>query len=173
GAYSIVKLIGRGGMGEVYRAIRADGQYQQTVALKLVRAGSRTCVDRFNAERQFLAALDHPGIARLYDGGVTADGHPYMVMEYVEGENLLAWCEVRQASLQERLVLFLQVCDAVAYAHSHLIVHRDLKPTNIFVTADGRVKLLDFGIAKLLQTDTLGDATRTAHVSPAYAAPEQ
>ena len=173
GAYSIVKLIGRGGMGEVYLAIRADGHFEQTVALKLVRAGSGTSVERFNAERQFLAALDHPGIARLYDGGVTADGHPYMVMEHVEGENLIAWCEARQASLQERLALFLQVCDAVAYAHSHLIVHRDLKPTNIFVTADGRVKLLDFGIAKLLQVETLGDVTRTAHVSPAYAAPEQ
>jgi eukaryotic-like serine/threonine-protein kinase len=173
GAYSIVRLIGRGGMGEVYRAVRIDGQFEQTVALKLLRGGSRTSVDRFNAERQILAALDHPSIARLYDGGVTADGHPYMVMEYVQGENLIAWCESHQAALPQRLTLFLQVCDAVAYAHLHLIVHRDLKPSNIFVTTEGRVKLLDFGIAKLLHTDALGDATRTAHVSPAYAAPEQ
>ena len=173
GAYGIVRLMGRGGMGEVYRAIRIDGQFDQTVALKLVRAGSGTSVERFNAERQILAALDHPSIARLYDGGVTADGHPYMVMEFVQGENLIAWCESRRATLHERLTLFLQVCDAVAYAHLHLVVHRDLKPSNIFVTTEGRVKLLDFGIAKLLHSDALGDATRTAHVSPAYAAPEQ
>ena len=173
GAYRIVELIGRGGMGEVYRATRADGQFEQTVALKLVRAGPGTSVGRFHAERQILATLDHPGIARLYDGGVSADGCPYMVMEYVEGENLIAWCATRKAPLQERLDLFLQVCAAVAYAHSHLIVHRDLKPANIFVTPAARVKLLDFGIAKLLQVEKLGDATRTAHVSPAYAAPEQ
>ncbi len=173
GVYSIVELIGRGGMGEVYRAERADGQFAQTVALKLVRVETGVSIDRFNAERRILAQLDHPGIARLFDGGITADGRPYMVMEYVEGENLAVWCYARKATLQERLSLFLQVCEAVAYAHAHLVVHRDLKPINICVTADGRVKLLDFGIAKLLQGDVVGDATRTAHLSPAYAAPEQ
>jgi serine/threonine protein kinase/TolA-binding protein len=174
GVYSIVELIGRGGMGEVYRAERADGQFSQTVALKLMRVESSVSIDRFNAERRILAQLDHPGIARLFDGGITADGRPYMVMEYVEGENLAAWCDAHKATLQQRLSLFLQVCEAVAYAHAHLVVHRDLKPTNICVTADGRVKLLDFGIAKLLQSgDAVGDVTRTAHLSPAYAAPEQ
>jgi tetratricopeptide (TPR) repeat protein/tRNA A-37 threonylcarbamoyl transferase component Bud32 len=173
GAYRIVELVGRGGMGEVYRAERADGQFAQRVALKLMRVELGASIERFNAERQILAQLDHPGIARLFDGGLTSDGRPYMVMEYVEGENLTLWCSTRKALLQERLNMFVQVCEAVAYAHAHLVVHRDLKPANILVTAEGRVKLLDFGIAKLLQTDTVSDATRTAHLSPAYAAPEQ
>jgi tetratricopeptide (TPR) repeat protein/predicted Ser/Thr protein kinase len=173
GAYHIVELLGRGGMGEVYRAERADGQFAQRVALKLVRVEPGASVERFNAERQILAQLDHPGIARLFDGGLTSDGRPYMVMEYVQGENLTLWCRTRKASLHERLNMFVQVCEAVAYAHAHLVVHRDLKPANILVTAEGRVKLLDFGIAKLLQAKTVGDATRTAHLSPAYAAPEQ
>jgi eukaryotic-like serine/threonine-protein kinase len=173
GVYRIVALIGRGGMGEVYRADRADGQFEQTVAIKLLRIEPGASVARFNAERQILAELDHPGIARLFDGGMHSDGRPYMVMEFVEGQALTAWCEFHTSTLDERLELFLQVCAAVAYAHAHLVVHRDLKSTNIFVTADGRTKLLDFGIAKLLQADTAGDATRTAHLSPAYAAPEQ
>jgi serine/threonine protein kinase len=173
GAYRIVALLGRGGMGEVYRAERADGQFEQTAAIKLIRVEPGASIARFNVERQILAELNHPGIARLFDGGVHVDGRPYMVMEFVEGQTLLAWCESRQAKLAERLGLFLQVCAAVAYAHANLVVHRDLKPTNIFVTPDGRAKLLDFGIAKLLQADSVHDATRTAHLSPAYAAPEQ
>lgn len=173
GSYRVVGLLGRGGMGEVYHAERADGAFAQRVALKLVRLGPEAGLGRFQVERRILAALEHPGIARLLDGGVTADGRPYMAMEYVDGENLLDWCNARSARLETRLRLFLQVCDAVAYAHSHLIVHRDLKPANILVTAEGQVKLLDFGIAKLLQSDSIGDATLTAHLSPAYAAPEQ
>jgi hypothetical protein len=173
GAYVIVAPIGRGGMGEVYRAQRADGQFDQTVALKLIRIEPGASLARFHAERQILAQLDHPGIARLFDGGVHHDGRPYMVMEYVEGQTLEDWRVSRKPTLAERLGLFLQVCAAVAYAHAHLVVHRDLKSTNIFVTSDGRAKLLDFGIAKLLQEDTAGDATRTAHLSPACAAPEQ
>jgi tetratricopeptide (TPR) repeat protein/predicted Ser/Thr protein kinase len=173
GAYRVVALIGRGGMGDVYRAQRADGQFEQTVALKLIRMEPGASLARFHAERQILAQLDHPGIARLFDGGVHTDGRAYMVMEYVEGQTLADWCESRKAPLAERLGLFLQVCAAVAYAHAHLVVHRDLKSTNVVVTADGRTKLLDFGIAKLLHVDTAGDATRTAHLSPAHAAPEQ
>jgi len=173
GAYRVMALIGRGGMGEVYRAQRADGQFEQTVALKLIRIEPDVSLARFHAERQILATLDHPGIARLFDGGVHSGGRPYMVMEYVEGQPLLEWCDSHHSSLAERLRLFLQVCAAVAYAHAHLVVHRDLKSTNIFVTNDGRTKLLDFGIAKLLHADTAGDATRTAHLSPACAAPEQ
>jgi eukaryotic-like serine/threonine-protein kinase len=173
GAYRIQDLIGRGGMGEVYRAQRADGQFEQAVAVKLLRVDPGASILRFNAERQILAGLDHPGIARLLDGGVYSDGRPYMVMELVEGETLCQWCEAHRSSLAQRLALFLQVCESVAYAHSHLVVHRDLKSSNILVTPEGRTKLLDFGIAKLLQSDTAGDATRTAHLSPAYAAPEQ
>jgi tetratricopeptide (TPR) repeat protein len=173
GAYRVEALIGCGGMGDVYRAQRADGQFEQMVALKLIRIEPGASLARFHAERQILAQLDHPGIARLFDGGVHIDGRPYMVMEYVEGRSLTDWCESRKAPLAERLGLFLQVCAAVAYAHAHLVVHRDLKSTNVVVTADGRAKLLDFGIAKLLHTEAAGDATRTAHFSPAYAAPEQ
>jgi eukaryotic-like serine/threonine-protein kinase len=173
GVYRVVALIGRGGMGEVYRAERADGQFEQTAAIKLVRIEPGASVARFTVERQILAELDHPGIARLLDGGLHTDGRPYMVMELVDGQALMAWCESHRSALAERLGLFLQVCAAVAYAHAHLVVHRDLKSTNIFVTADGRTKLLDFGIAKLLQPDDARDATRTAHLSPAYAAPEQ
>jgi len=160
-------------MGGVYLAERIAGDFRQRVALKLVRDGVDASPERFNAERQILAGLEHPGIARLIDGGVSADGRPYMAMEYVEGQDLLSHCRVRGAPLEERLALFLQICEAVSYAHAHLVVHRDLKPANVFVTAEGRVKLLDFGIAKLLQPNVIGDATFTAHLSPAYAAPEQ
>ncbi|MGQ0622635.1 MAG: protein kinase domain-containing protein [Panacagrimonas sp.] len=173
GPFRLVRLLGVGGMGEVYLAERVEGGFRQRVALKLARAGVAAKPERFEAERQILAELDHPGIARLHDGGVAADGRPYMAMEYVEGQDLLAYCETHEASLEERLNLFLQVCDAVSYAHAHLVVHRDLKPANIFVTADAQVKLLDFGIAKLLHPDLAAADTRTAHLSPAYAAPEQ
>jgi tetratricopeptide (TPR) repeat protein len=173
GSYRIVSLVGRGGMGEVYKAERIAGDFRQIVALKLVRSDAVGSIDRFHAERQILAELDHPGIARLLDGGVTTDGRPYMAMEFVDGHDLMHHCIVHRLSLQERLDLFDQVCEAVAYAHRHLVVHRDLKPSNIYVNTEGRVKLLDFGIAKLLAPNTLGDATYTAHMSPAYAAPEQ
>jgi eukaryotic-like serine/threonine-protein kinase len=173
GPYKVVALVGRGGMGEVYRAERATGDFRQIVALKLVRSDAISSLERFHAERQILAELNHPGIARLLDGGVTDDGRPYMAMEYVEGHNIVSFCEAQRAPLELRLRLFLQICDAVAYAQAHLVVHRDLKPGNIFVTPDGRVKLLDFGIATLLRADGIGDATHTAHLSPAHAAPEQ
>ncbi len=138
-------------MGDVYLADRIEGGFRQQVALKLVRADTGARPERFDAEREILASLDHPGIARLYDGGRGADGRSYMAMEYVKGTDLLTHCKARGASLEERLRLFVQVCEAVTYAHAHLVVHRDLKPANIFVTAEGQVKLLDFGIAKLLQ----------------------
>jgi serine/threonine protein kinase/tetratricopeptide (TPR) repeat protein len=174
GPYRLVRLIGEGGMGSVWLAERADSVYQRSVALKLPHIASRSGLDeRMRREREILAGLEHPGIARMYDGGISADGRPYMAMEYVDGVDLLSYCSARRAPLGERLELFLQVCAAVAYAHAHLIVHRDLKPANIMVTEAGHVKLLDFGIAKILESDFMGDATRTAHLSPAYAAPEQ
>jgi len=173
GAYTLTKRLGSGGMGEVWLAQRTQGEFEQRVALKLMFPGPDAALERFKAERQILARLEHPNIARLYDGGITEEGWPWMAMEYVDGEDLLSWCERSQAPLERRLELFLEICDAVAFAHSHLVVHRDLKPGNIFVTAAGRVKLLDFGIAKLLARESSADATQTALLSPAYAAPEQ
>src|SRR5450755_1121076 len=177
GAWRLLRAIGRGGMGEVYEAERADGGFAQRAALKLLRPEATEQMRRFHAERQILARLDHPGIARLYDGGVAPDDRPYMAMEFVEGHTLIAHCALTRASLEQRLQLFVQVCDAVAYAHHHLVVHRDLKPANILVTTEQQVKLLDFGIAKLLD-DAESDAsaqTRTlaAPLTPLYAAPEQ
>ncbi len=171
GAYRLLCLIGRGGMGEVYRAERADGHYTQEVALKLIRHELADQPARFQLERQTLARLDHPAIARLLDGGVADDGRPFMVMELVPGSDLIAWCNEHGSSLDERLELFLTVCTAVEYAHRNLIVHRDLKPGNVIVTRDGSVKLLDFGIAKLL--DDGAAQTRNAPMTPGYAAPEQ
>jgi len=171
GAYRVLALIGRGGMGEVYRAERADGQYRQQVALKLIRNGSTEDPERFRAERQILAQLEHPGIARLLDGGVSADGLPYMVIELVNGVPITEWCQQRHSDLPARLRLFLAVCDAVAHAHRSLVVHRDIKPGNVLVTDDGNVKLLDFGVAKLLSA--AADVTRNAPMTPAYSAPEQ
>ena len=171
GAYQVLALIGRGGMGEVYRAERADGHYQQQVALKLIRNGSTEDPERLRAERQILAQLEHPGIARLLDGGVSEDGLPYMVIELVNGVPITEWCQQRHSGLQTRLRLFLAVCDAVAHAHRSLVVHRDIKPGNVLVTDDGSVKLLDFGVAKLLSAAQ--DVTRNAPMTPAYSAPEQ
>jgi serine/threonine protein kinase len=150
GPYQIVELVGVGGMGEVYRAVRADDQYRKQVALKLVRPGqdSSFVINRFKNERQILASLDHPNIARLLDGGTTDEGVPYFVMELIEGKTIDRYCNDHQLSTTERLQLFLQVCSAVQLAHQRLIVHRDLKPGNILVTADGVPRLLDFGIAK-------------------------
>jgi hypothetical protein len=172
GAYRVIELIGHGGMGEVYRAERADGQYQQQVALKLIRSELADRPERFQAERQILAQLDHPGIARLLDGGVFNDCLPYMAIELVKGLPITEWCRKHGSDLVARLHLFIAVCDAVSHAHSSLVVHRDIKPGNVLVTEEGNVKLLDFGVAKLLSA-TPSDATRNAPMTPAYSAPEQ
>jgi len=175
GAWRLLREIGRGGMGTVYLAERDDGAYAQQAAVKLLRADwpGSDMDRRLEAERQILAGLDHPGIARLLDGGSTIDGRPFLVLDYVDGLPIGRWCDERRLAVAERIRLFLQVCAAVAHAHRCLIVHRDLKPSNILVTTDGQVKLLDFGIAKLLQG--VGDAsTQTMRsFTPEYAAPEQ
>lgn len=177
GAWRIVALIGRGGMGEVYLAERADGAFRQQVAIKLLQREAGEHLARFHAERRILARLEHPGIARLIDSTVCDDGRPAMVMEYVDGVPLLDWCRQRRADLATRLGLFAQVCDAVGFAHANLVIHRDLKPGNILVGADGRVKLLDFGVAKLLDPGAWNEdsqtRTRLAPMTPAHAAPEQ
>ncbi|HEX2250310.1 MAG TPA: protein kinase [Gemmatimonadales bacterium] len=179
GPYRIVREAGRGGMGTVYVAERADDQYRKRVALKLVRRGldDTHLVRRFLEERQILASLDHPHIAQLLDGGVMPGGLPWYAMEYVDGLPMDRYCDEHRLSVERRLRLFLDVCEAVQYAHRNLVVHRDLKPSNILVTADGEVKLLDFGIAKLLaQSDAPGEAlTRTGFraMTPEYASPEQ
>ena len=178
GPYRVTRELGRGGMGQVYLAERADGQFEQQVALKLIRRGldSDEVQRRFLAERRILARLSHPNVARLLDGGMTAEGQPWFALEYVDGEPILDYAERRQLDVPARISLFLDVCDAVRYAHQHLVVHRDLKPSNILVTADGQAKLLDFGIAKMLgdQTDEAG-LTRTGLrvMTPEYASPEQ
>jgi tetratricopeptide (TPR) repeat protein len=174
GPWRVDGLIGRGGMGEVYRAERADGLYTQAVALKLVRLDMAQDVRRFELERRTLALLEHPSIARLVDGGLADDGRPYMALELVEGATITAWCRERHAALADRLLSFMQVCDAVAHAHRHLVVHLDLKPSNVLVNAEGRVKLLDFGIARLLQgPDAAAAQTRQLVLTPNYCAPEQ
>lgn len=175
GPYKLVKPIGQGGMGTVFLAERVDGGFDQQVALKLLAVGidGDAALRRFRTERQIGARLAHPGIARLLDGGVSEDHRPYFVMELVDGAPIVEWCATHQATIAERLRLMLQVTDAVQYAHSNLVVHRDLKPSNILVTGKGEVKLLDFGIARLL--DDSGDLTRTLDraLTPAYASPEQ
>jgi len=177
GAYQLTGELGRGGMGTVYRAVRADDAYRKEVAIKLIRHGADNpeLLRRFLAERQILATLDHPNIARLLDGGTTDDGVPYVVMECVEGEALDRYCDVRSLSITARLRLFLDLSAAVQYAHSNLIVHRDIKPANVLVTADGTLKLLDFGVAKLLDALPAAGATVTLlrAMTPAYASPEQ
>ncbi|TVQ17351.1 MAG: tetratricopeptide repeat protein [Bacteroidetes bacterium] len=181
GSYRIIKELGHGGMGDVYLAERADGVYQQHVALKMMRAGFLFDEQllRFQSERRILASLNHDNIARLYDGGISSDGQPWFVMEYVKGKPIDEYCNSRNFSLRERLKLFLKVCDAVQYAHRNLIAHRDLKPGNILVTDEGKVKLLDFGIAKLLEPDENTEvelpATKTGllPLTPSYASPEQ
>ena len=172
GAYRIVAPIGRGGMGEVYRAKRADGQFEQQVALKLIQREAAAHIERFQSERQMLARLEHPGIARLHDGGLADDGRPYMVMELVDGQPILDWCREQRCDLAQRLALFMAICGAVAYAHRNLVVHRDLKPANVLVTRTGEVKLLDFGVAKLVGARR-EEQTQSAPLTPAYAAPEQ
>ncbi len=178
GVWRIVREIGRGGMGAVYLAERADQEFEQRVAIKVVRRGMDTdeIVRRFRSERQILAHLDHPNIATLFDGGTTDDGRPYFVMEYVEGQPIDEFCDQRKLSVRQRLELFREVCSAVHFAHQNLIVHRDLKPGNILVTADGTPKLLDFGIAKLLdpaQEPFAFTRTELRPMTPEYASPEQ
>jgi eukaryotic-like serine/threonine-protein kinase len=179
GPWRIAREIGRGGMSRVFAAERADGQFERQVAIKLLRPGLDSALDleRFRIERQALATLDHPNIARLLDGGVTDEGQPYLVMELVDGQPIDAWCRDRALGVRERLHLFLTVADATQAAHRNLVVHRDLKPGNIFVTGDGMVKLLDFGLAKLLEPQGAAESPRTRTgqrwMTPEYAAPEQ
>ncbi len=180
GPYRIVRKLGSGGMGDVYLAERADEEYQQQVAIKLVRSGmfSRQVQGRLRMERQILATLQHPNIARLLDGGRAPDGTPYLVMEYIDGEPIDAYCDRRRLAPEERLALLRTVCAAVHYAHQNLIVHRDLKPNNILITPQGVPKLLDFGIAKLLDTRQSANTLTVTHaeyrvMTPAHASPEQ
>jgi serine/threonine protein kinase/tetratricopeptide (TPR) repeat protein len=180
GAYEIVEEIGTGGMGEVFRAVRADDEYRKEVAIKLVRSGqdSSFVLSRFKNERQILASLDHPNIARMLDGGTTEEGVPYFVMELIQGERINQYCDTLKLATTERLKLFLQVCSAVQYAHQHLVIHRDIKPGNILVTAEGVPKLLDFGIAKILESSDAADQREQTMslirlLTPEYASPEQ
>jgi len=176
GPYRVLRELGHGGMGTVYLAARADDQYQKIVAVKVVRGlDSAEIIRLFRRERQILAGLEHPNIARLFDGGTTDDGLPYFVMEYVEGDPINDFCDKLRLSVQERLKLFQSVCAAVQYAHRNLVVHRDIKPGNILVTTDGVPKLLDFGIAKLLDSQVAGEAVTMTGMTmtPDYASPEQ
>jgi serine/threonine protein kinase/tetratricopeptide (TPR) repeat protein len=176
GNYRILDLLGRGGMGAVYLAERADGAFHRRVAIKVVKRGMDTdeILRRFHQEREILARLAHPKIARLLDGGVTPEGLPYFVMELVQGDEIDTWCDLHALDVEARIDLFLEACDAVQYAHAALVVHRDLKPGNILVE-DGEVRLLDFGIAKLLEDEAPGDETGPGRrrLTLAYAAPEQ
>src|SRR6185436_7027790 len=181
GAYRIEREIGRGGMGAVYEAVRVDNEFNKRAAIKLVKRGMDTdfILRRFRKERQILAALDHPHIAGLLDGGTTEDGLPYFVMEFIEGQPLYSYCDSHQLNVTERLKLFRSICDAVHYAHQNQVVHRDIKPSNVLVTSAGVPKLLDFGIAKLLNPQIAGDithdptATAMRLMTPEYASPEQ
>ncbi len=172
GPWRLLKQIGQGGMGSVYLAERADGSFDKQVALKLLRGGHAGLARAFALERRALARLDHPGIARLLDAGVDPQGRPYLAMEWVDGEEVRTWCRRHDAGLERRLALFIDICAAVGYAHRNLVVHRDIKPRNILVDADGRPRLLDFGIAKLIDPDG-GETTTIAAMTPDYAAPEQ
>jgi serine/threonine protein kinase len=180
GAYEIIEEIAVGGMGAVYRAVRADGEYKQRVALKIVRSelGSEFTGARFKNERQILASLDHSNIAKILDGGTTAEGVPFFVMELIEGQRVDQYCDEHKLTTTERLNLFLQVCSAVQYAHQRLIIHRDIKPGNILVNAEGVPKLLDFGIAKILASSEISAQPEQTMslmrlLTPQYASPEQ
>jgi eukaryotic-like serine/threonine-protein kinase len=180
GPYQVLRQIGMGGMGAVYLAVRSDEAYNKRVAIKLVQTGIDTAevARRFRHERQILATLDHPNIARLLDGGATERGVPYFVMDYVEGTRIDDYCDSHKLSIEERITLFREVCSAVQYVHQNLVVHRDLKPSNVLVTVEGVPKLLDFGIAKLIKPEmftNLADATGVEFrlMTPGYASPEQ
>ena len=181
GAYRLVREIGQGGMGAVFLAVRDDDAFHERVALKVLKRGMDTeaIVRRFRTERQILAGLDHPSSARLLDGGTTSDGLPYLVMEYVEGVPLADFADQQQLGTTRRLWLFLRLCTAVQYAHQNLIIHRDVKPANVLVTPDGVPKLLDFGIATLVNAELSGQSLAAATgpglhlMTPEYASPEQ
>jgi serine/threonine protein kinase len=179
GGYTLTRELGRGGMGTVYLAERSDGVFHRQAAIKLVLPPFNTAAmrTRFQQEREILASLDHPNIARLLDAGTTAEGWPYFVMEYVEGKPINVWCDEKELNITQRIQLFRDVIQAVDYAHRHLVVHRDLKPANILVTNSGTVKLLDFGIAKLLASPTLDESAATTTLAGMmtlfYASPEQ
>jgi non-specific serine/threonine protein kinase/serine/threonine-protein kinase len=179
GGYHVISRIGRGGMGVVYQAVRVGDHFLKLVALKVVRSGvgSEDSIRRFKNERQILASLEHANIARLLDGGATEDGLPYLIMEYIEGKPVDEYCDARRLTIPERLKLFQDICAAVQYAHQNLIVHRDIKPANILVTADAVPKLLDFGIAKLLEPQlyfqTADPTVALRPMTPEYASPEQ
>jgi len=177
GPYRVIEMLGEGGMGAVFRATREGSDFDQTVALKLVATATPRLARRLRQERKILATLDHPNIARLFDGGATEDGTPFIVMEHVVGQDVLAHCSERGLGIEARLDIFSAICSAVAYAHRNLVVHRDLKPANILITGDGVVKLLDFGIARLLQDDQdeVEPTRGTGHrfLTPECAAPEQ
>ncbi|MCW9708249.1 serine/threonine-protein kinase [Fodinibius salsisoli] len=180
GPYEITRLIGEGGMGVVYRASRIDGAFDQHVAIKLIKKGvvSKATIERFHTERAILARLQHPHIAQLYDGGLTPEGIPYLIMEFIDGVPIDQWLDEHQSTTAERLALFQDVCQVVQYAHNNMIIHRDLKPQNILVDKQGHVKILDFGIAKLLKQNHSDDSNQETlpnnrFWTPYYAAPEQ
>ena len=180
GVYKLTRQIGRGGMGAVYKAERADGEFQQTVAIKLIKRGMDTdfIIRRFRHERQILASFEHPFIARLLDGGTTKDGVPYFVMEYIEGETFYNYCDSKRLTIRDRLKLFQKVCSAIEYAHERQIIHRDIKPSNILINRAGSPKLLDFGIAKILDPDLIHESLNPTGsllrmMTPDYASPEQ
>ncbi|MDQ6787986.1 MAG: serine/threonine-protein kinase [Acidobacteriota bacterium] len=177
GAYKITGELGRGGMGAVFSAARVDGEFEQRVAIKLLPRSilSGALLERFRRERQILANLNHPFIARLFDGGATVEEIPFIVMELVRGDSIIEFCRRRDLSIDERLKLFLKICEAVRYAHAQGVVHRDLKPSNILINEDGEPKLLDFGIAKFLQSEASDDATTGgfSFLTPEYSSPEQ
>ena len=177
GAYELLRPLGAGGMAEVWLANRADGAFERQVALKIphLRSVPAEITERFARECRILATLETPNIARLYDVGVDATGAPYIAMEYVQGEPLVAWCDARELETPARIRLFVQVLDAVSYAHRRQVLHRDLKPSNILVTEQGEVRLLDFGVARLLRGDTDESSLTQAWgnaLTPAYASPE-
>ena len=180
GSYKIIRELGRGGMGAVFLAQRADDEFRQRVAIKLIKRGMDTdfILRRFRNERQILATLDHPNIARLLDGGTTEDGLPYFVMEFIEGEPINFYCDIKRLSIHARLELFQKLCSAVGYAHQNKVIHRDLKPGNILIAKSGVPKLLDFGIAKLLDPEMASDTLQPPQtgmrlMTPEYASPEQ
>jgi len=179
GPYRILRQIGSGGMGILYEAIRED-QFQKRVALKVIKRGMDTAsiIRRFHRERQILAGLSHANVTALLDGGTTADGRPYFVMEYVEGQPVTEFCDAHHLTIRQRLEIFREICGAVQYAHQNLVVHRDLKPGNILIKRDGVPKLLDFGIAKILNLEVTSGtldmtAAATRIMTPEYASPEQ